>query len=161
MDLKQREVEYLQSLNNIKRANEKREEEEIRKKKDFSDTEDFRFEDDNKNNSVFNNLQRFSQNKNIKLPYDYKYSFIKNNFNTFVLVDPFEGFGTQIETDFIELFENHNLYASAFLPLSSLKSSDVFTEYSFLKYRLDFKLSFNRNIVYPEDNQIIFIINIQ
>ena len=100
-----------------------------------------------------NNLQRFSQNKNIKLPYDYKYSFIKNNFNTFVLVDPFEGFGTQIETDFIELFENHNLYASAFLPLSSLKSSDVFTEYSFLKYRLDFKLSFNRNIVYPEDNQ--------
>jgi len=146
-------VEYLQSLNNIKRANEKREEEEIRKKKDFSDTEDFRFEDDNKNNSVLNNLQRFSQNKNIKLPYDYKYSFIKNNFNTFVLVDPFEGFGTQIETDFIELFENHNLYASAFLPLSSLKSSDVFTEYSFLKYRLDFKLSFNRNIVYPEDNQ--------
>ena len=81
----------MQSLNNIKRANEKREEEEIRKKKDFSDTEDFRFEDDNKNNSVLNNLQRFSQNKNIKLPYDYKYSFIKNNFNTFVLVDPFEG----------------------------------------------------------------------
>lgn len=146
-------VDFIQLQQNKKKIEEKIEVEYINSNKDFSDTNDFSFEEDNKNNSVQNNLQRFNQDKTNKLPYEYKYSFLKNNFNTFVLIDPLEGFGTQIETDFIELFENHNLYARAFLPVSSLKSSDIFTEYSYLKHRIDFKLSFNRNIVYPEDNQ--------
>ena len=146
-------VDFIQLQQNKKKTEEKIEFEYINSNKDFSDTNDFSFEEDSKNNSVQNNLQRFNQNKTNKLPYEYKYSFLKNNFNTFVLIDPLEGFGTQIETDFIELFENHNLYARAFLPVSSLKSSDIFTEYSYLKHRIDFKISFNRNIVYPEDNQ--------
>ena len=146
-------VDFIQLQQKKKKIEEKIEVEYVNSNKDFSDTNDFSFEEDNKNNSVQNNLQRFNQNKTNKLPYEYKYSFLKNNFNTFVLIDPLEGFGTQIETDFIELFENHNLYTRAFLPVSSLKSSDIFTEYSYLKHRIDFKISFNRNIVYPEDNQ--------
>ena len=146
-------IDFIQLQNNNQKIEEKKEDDFIRSNKDFSNTNDFSFEEENKNNSVLNNLKRFNQSKEIKLPYEYKYSFLKNNFNTFVLIDPLEGFGTQIETDFIELFENHNLYARAFLPVSSLKSSDIFTEYSYLKHRIDFKISFNRNIVYPEDNQ--------
>ena len=146
-------IDFIQFQNNKKKVEERKDVEFNRINKDFSNTSDFSFEEENKNNSVLNNLQRFNQRQEIKLPFEYKYSFLKNNFNTFVLIDPLEGFGTQIETDFIELFENHNLYAKAFLPVSSLKSSDIFTEYTYLKHRIDFRISFNRNIVYPEDNQ--------
>ena len=107
--------------------------EKVKNEIDFSDTDDFSFEGEiNNNTSIKNNLNQSNRWSN-RLPYDYKYSFLKNNFNSFVLVDPLEGFGTQIETDFIELFENQNLYAKAFLPLSRLKSSDIFAEYSYLK----------------------------
>ena len=127
--------------------------EKVKNEIDFSDTDDFSFEGDiNNNTSIRNNLNQSNRGSN-RLPYDYKYSFLKNNFNSFVLVDPLEGFGTQIETDFIELFENQNLYAKAFLPLSRLKSSDIFAEYSYLKKRIDFRLSFDRNIIFPEDNE--------
>ena len=37
--------------------------------------------------------------------------------------------------------------------MSRLKSSDIFTEYSYLKKRIDFRLSFDRNIIFPEDNE--------
>ena len=57
--------------------------------------------------------------------------FVKNNFNSFIKVDPQEGLGTQVETDFIELFEDHKIYATAFLPFSSFKSSDFYSEYSY------------------------------
>ena len=58
-----------------------------------------------------------------------------------------------IATDFIELFEDHKLYARSFLPLSSLKSTDIFTEYSYLKHRFDFRVSFDRKILYAEDSE--------
>ena len=37
--------------------------------------------------------------------------------------------------------------------MSRLKSSDIFAEYSYLKKRIDFRLSFDRNIIFPEDNE--------
>ena len=146
-------IVHLRSQQKKKSETEFKASEKIKNEIDFSDTDDFSFEGEiNNNTSIKNNLKQSKRGSNT-LPYDYKYSFLKNNFNSFVLVDPLEGFGTQIETDFIELFENQNLYARAFLPLSRLKSSDIFVEYSYLKKRIDFRLSFDRNIIFPEDNE--------
>ena len=39
------------------------------------------------------------------------------------------------------------------MPFSSLKSSDIYTEYSYLRHRFDIKLSLNRNILYAEDSE--------
>ena len=146
-------IVHLQSQQEKKSETEFKIKQEEKNGIDFSDTDDFSFEGEiNKSTSIKNNLDQSKRGLN-SFPYDYKYSFLKNNFNSFVLVDPLEGFGTQIETDFIELFENQNLYAKAFLPLSRLKSSDIFVEYSYLKKRIDFILSFGRNIIFPEDNE--------
>ena len=98
---------------------------------DFETTEDFNFEDDKKiTSSILKNIER-KKNSRINSDSKYRYSFVKNNFNSFIKVDQQEGLGTQVETDFIELFEDHKIYASAFLPFSSLKSSDIYTEYSY------------------------------
>ena len=120
---------------------------------DFEKTEDFDFEDDKKiTSSILKNIER-KKNRTVKSGSRYSYSFVKNNFNSFIKVDPQEGLGTQVETDFIEMFEDHKIYANAFLPFSSLKSSDLYTEYSYLKHRFDFRLSLKREILYTEDSE--------
>ena len=130
------------------------EDEDRKKNVNFKTTEDFEFKDDKKVlTSVQKNIQKSNNKNTSKRSYEYTYSFIKNNFNSFLRVDPLEGFGTQVETDFIELFEDHNLYAKAFMPLSSLKSSDIFSQYSYLKHRIDFKISLDRKIIYAEDSE--------
>ena len=80
--------------------------------------------------SILKNIEINRDNRR-RVGNKYKYSVIKNNFNSFLRIDPQEGLGTQVESDFIELFEDHKFYASTFLPFSSLKSSDIFTEYEF------------------------------
>ena len=128
--------------------------EERKKNINFKTTDDFEFKDDKKVlTSIQKNIQKNNKKNTNKKTYEYTYSFIKNNFNNFLRIDPLEGFGTQVETDFIELFEDHNLYAKAFLPLSSLKSSDIFSQYSYLKHRIDFKISLDRKIIYAEDSE--------
>ena len=108
-------------------------------------TENFEFKDDNKEtSSIFNNINNFQNRTQISEPISYNYSLVKNNFNSFIKIDPLEGYGSQIETDFIDVLEDHKLYAKAFIPFSSIKSSDIYTEYTYLKKRIDFKLSYNR-----------------
>ena len=144
-------VSFIQK--NISINKKKIEAEELLKKNNpnFKTTDDFEFKDDKKIlSSVQKNIQK-NNKKSRPNSYEYSYSFIKNNFNSFLKVDPIEGSGTQVETDFIELFEDHNLYAKAFLPFSSLKSTDIFSQYSYMKHRVDFKISFNRKIVFSED----------
>ena len=131
---------------------------EINKKsgqKDYEETENFIFKDEkNKNiSSVISNYKKFQKKSNSFSLNDYKYSFIKNNFNSFIAVDPIKGFGTQIETDIIDIFENHRLYGRAFLPFSHLKSGDIFVEYSFLKHRIDHKIGYKRKIIVLEDDE--------
>ncbi len=119
----------------------------------FESTEEFIFEDEIAiKSSILKNIER-NKKSDINIGSDYKYSFVKNNFNSFLHIDPLEGLGSIIETDFIELFEDHKIYARSFLPLSSLKSTDIFTEYSYLKHRFDFRVSFDRKVTYAEDSE--------
>ena len=122
--------------------------------KNFQSTDDFKFKDDKKQvSSILNNINNFQNESRDSGPINYSYSFIKNNFNSFIKIDPLEKYGSQIETDFIDIFEDHKLYARAFVPFTSIKSSDIFTEYSYLKKRIDFKISYNRKIYFAEDKE--------
>ena len=141
-----------------KKLNEKKIDFEIKsqkeKKIDFEKTENFEFKDDNKKtSSILNNINNFQNRTKLSGPINYNYSLVKNNFNSFIKIDPLEGYGSQIETDFIDILEDHKLYAKAFVPFSSIKSSDIYTEYTYLKKRIDFKLSYNRKIYFAEDQE--------
>ena len=146
-------VDYIQSQRSNIKKREKIKREIIEDNINFETTENFAFEGENKlKSSILKNIEINRDNRR-RIGNKYKYSVIKNNFNSFLRIDPQEGLGTQVESDFIELFEDHKFYASAFLPFSSLKSSDIFTEYSFLKKRFDFRISFDRKILFTEDSE--------
>ena len=146
-------IDYLQKQQSNIKKREKIKREKIKDNINFETTENFSFEGENKlKSSILKNIEINRDNRR-RVGNKYKYSVIKNNFNSFLRIDPQEGLGTQVESDFIELFEDHKFYASAFLPFSSLKSSDIFTEYSFLKKRFDFRLSFDRKILFTEDSE--------
>ena len=146
-------VDYIQSQRSKIKKREKIKRENIEDNINFETTENFLFEGENKlKSSILKNIE-INRNISRRTGNKYKYSVIKNNFNSFLRIDPQEGLGTQVESDFIELFEDHKFYASAFLPFSSLKSSDIFTEYSFLKKRFDFRISFDRKILFTEDSE--------
>ena len=146
-------VDYIQSQRSNIKKREKTNRENIEENINFETTENFSFEGENKlKSSILKNIEINRDNRR-RIGNKYKYSIIKNNFNSFLRIDPQEGLGTQVESDFIELFEDHKFYASAFLPFSSLKSSDIFTEYSFLKKRFDFRISFDRKVLFTEDSE--------
>ena len=146
-------IDYIQKQQSNIKKREKIKRENIKDNINFETTENFSFEGENKlKSSILKNIEINRDNRR-RVGNKYKYSVIKNNFNSFLRIDPQEGLGTQVESDFIELFEDHKFYASAFLPFSSLKSSDIFTEYSFLKKRFDFRLSFERKILFTEDSE--------
>ena len=146
-------VDYIQSQRSNIKKREKTNRENIEENINFETTENFSFEGENKlKSSILKNIEINRDNRR-RIGNKYKYSVIKNNFNSFLRIDPQEGLGTQVESDFIELFEDHKFYASAFLPFSSLKSSDIFTEYSFLKKRFDFRISFDRKVLFTEDSE--------
>lgn len=146
-------VDYIQKQQSNIKKKEKIKRENIKDNINFETTENFSFEGENKlKSSILKNIEINRDNRR-RVGNKYKYSVIKNNFNSFLRIDPQEGLGTQVESDFIELFEDHKFYASAFLPFSSLKSSDIFTEYSFLKKRFDFRLSFDRKILFTENSE--------
>ena len=146
-------IDYIQKQQSNIKKREKIKRENIKDNINFETTENFSFEGENKlKSSILKNIETNRDNRR-RIGNKYKYSVIKNNFNSFLRIDPQEGLGTQVESDFIELFEDHKFYASAFLPFSSLKSSDIFTEYSFLKKRFDFRLSFDRKILFTEDSE--------
>ncbi len=144
---------FINSLEEKEKVEDELKSDNIKKNINFETTENFIFEGESKiKSSILKNIEM----KNVagKNTYSkYKSSFVRNNFNSFIKVDPQEGFGSQVETDFIELFEDHKLFASAFLPFSSLKSSDLFTEYSYLKKRIDFKVSLDRKILFTENSE--------
>ena len=146
-------VDYIQSQRSNIKKREKTNRENIEENINFETTENFSFEGENKlKSSILKNIE-INRDNSRRIGNKYKYSIIKNNFNSFLRIDPQEGLGTQVESDFIELFEDHKFYASAFLPFSSLKSSDIFTEYSFLKKRFDFRISFDRKVLFTEDSE--------
>lgn len=146
-------VDYIQIQKSLEKNIAIKRKDEKKENINFESTDNFNFEDENSiKSSILKNIERNKKPSN-NLGSKYRYSFVKNNFNSFLEIDPLEGLGSIIETDFIELFENHKLYARSFLPLSSLKSTDIFTEYSYLKHRFDFRVSFDRKILYAEDSE--------
>ena len=123
---------------------------------DYEDVDNFIFEQENSYNnvsSIISNYKKFQRNSNAYTSHDYKYSIIKNNFNSFLFIDPIKGFGNKIEVDIIDLFENHKLYTNAYVPFRNLKSPDIFVEYSYLKRRTDFKLGFKRKLIFLENDE--------
>jgi Tol biopolymer transport system component len=84
---------------------------------------------------------------NIKGPYKYMNTFGVERVNASFMIDPLRGTGMLLEGDMSDLMGNHRMNAGLF-GLFDLKSNSVFGEYLYLKRKVDFKLRFDRKVIF-------------
>ncbi len=122
---------------------------------DFIDTDNYLFEDEKapslrqrqskfKPESFFANYRKLEKESTIIGPKAYVPRFSFNNLITSFAIDPIRGFSFLLETEINDMLENHRLNAGV-LSNTDLKTANIFGEYQFLKFWMDFHLRFERN----------------
>lgn len=135
-------------------------EEEEASEGEFIDTDNYVFEetlkkDDFKPDSFFSTYRKLSTESKTNGPFSYTPRFSFNNLVTSFGMDPIMGFGINLETEINDVLENHRLTAGAFVS-PNIRSSEVFAEYQYLKFWMDFYVRFERNS-YHINNQTRFV----
>lgn len=119
---------------------------------DFIDTDNYQFKDQiaekttQRNFSFLSNYRKLEKTTSMLGPLPYDTRFSADNVVTSFVIDPLRGFGMLLETSMNDMLENHKFYGGI-LAISDLRSGDVFGEYQYLKYRVDFKVRYNRNVI--------------
>lgn len=130
---------------------------EVREDDGLIDTDNYVFEEEVKKSfkpeSFFSNYRKFERASTVVGPMSYEPQFSFNNLVTSFAIDPIRGFSLLVETEINDLLENHRLTGGG-LTTTDLKSGNIYAEYQYLKYWMDFHLRFNRNsyIVDPQSS---------
>ncbi len=98
--------------------------------------------------SLLDNLRKLQTRKTTVGPLPYQTRFFTDNVVTGWTIDPLRGFGLQLETQLTDLLENHRFRAGAMAILDFRSGSDIFAEYKYLKYRVDFEARFDRKSIF-------------
>ena len=97
---------------------------------------------------------RSEKTPSITGPTQYRERFSADNVVTSWVVDPLLGFGIKLETQMNDMLENHKFYGGI-LATSDLRSGNIFGEYQYLKYRLDFKGRYSRKTLLAESEEVL------
>ncbi len=84
--------------------------------------------------------------KSISGPFPYETRFSAENLVTSFVIDPLRGFGVLLQTEMTDMLENHK-FSGGVMITTDLRSGDIFGEYNFLKYLVDFNVGFERNVI--------------
>lgn len=99
-------------------------------------------------------LRKHEEEKKLKTygPYDYRQQLMSTDYIVSnLLLDPLRGAGIMMQASMTELFFNHKLNLSINIQ-ASIRNSNYYAEYEFLKYRNDLKIRFkNENIFRSND----------
>jgi len=125
---------------------------------DIIDTDNYIFESDIKDedeedddtSDFLENYRRNQRETQVVGPLPYQTRFSADNIVTSWVIDPLLGFGIKIETQMNDILENHQFFGGI-LATSDIRSGDVFAEYRYLKYLVDYRIRVDRN-VFVEDN---------
>lgn len=123
---------------------------------DLIDTENYQFDADvvrqrSESSSFLSNFRGVQRKSRILGPIPYEPRFSANNVTTSFVIDPLRKFGMLLETRMNDMTEDHHFYGGA-LAISNLRQGDIFGEYQFLKYRVDFKVRYDRKVIRRESN---------
>ena len=119
------------------------------------DTDNYVFEDESETSfapeSFFSKYQSFEQeNERVgPIPYNPKFQF--NNVITSFLWDPYRNFMMFMETEINDILENYKIKGGALMK-TDFKQGDLFAEFQYLKYWMDFKVRLDRK-TYILENQ--------
>ncbi len=111
------------------------------------DTDNYVFEDETENayqpESFFSKYQSFEQESERIGPIPYRPRFTFNNVITSFLWDPYRNFMMLLETEINDVLENYKLKGGA-LVKPDLRQGDIYAEFQYLKYWMDFKFRIDR-----------------
>lgn len=111
------------------------------------DTDNYVFEDETENayqpESFFSKYQSFEQENERIGPIPYHPRFTFNNVITSFLWDPYRNFMMLLETEINDVLENYKLKGGA-LVNPDLREGDIYAEFQYLKYWMDFKFRIDR-----------------
>lgn len=119
------------------------------------DTDNYVFEDESETafapESFFSKYQSFEQENERMGPIPYNPRFQFNNVITSFLWDPYRNFMMFMETEINDVLENYKIKGGALIK-TDFKQGDIFAEFQYLKYWMDFKLRVDRK-TYILENQ--------
>jgi len=123
-------------------------------------TKNYQFEkaDENPNpversNSFLDFYRNTSSNGGLSGPFNYETRMQTNNLVTSFVIDEIRSFSTLMEIEMNDFLENHRFQGGILIPLSFSQGYDVFGEYEYLKYRIDFKARYYRKSIVERDPQ--------
>lgn len=128
------------------------------KESEYVDIDNFTFEDDEdlserfRPQSFFTDYERVESSPKVYGPIRYKPEFSFQNLITSFAIDPLRGFGVVVETQINDLLENHKLTGGGLI-ITDLKSGDLFAEYEYLKYWMDFRVRLDRRTIFQQNDQ--------
>jgi WD40 repeat protein len=79
------------------------------------------------------------------LPYEHRFS--ADNLVTSWVVDPLRGFGILLESQMNDMLENHR-FVGGVMTTMDFRSGDIYAEYQYLKWFIDFNARFEREVYY-------------
>ena len=125
---------------------------------DFIDTDDYQFEDEaeeedpyDKSFSFLSIYEKIQKEPTVTGPLPFETSFTASNFVTSFAVDQLRGFGVLLETQMTDVLENHK-FNGGFLAITEFKSGDMFAEYTYLKNPVDYRVRYERNVVFENSS---------
>ena len=133
---------------------------EGRKKDDLTaiiDTDDYVFDKDvtkkaAETESFLSTYRRTAVPEKPRGPLPYQTRFSTNSMVTSWVIDPFRGFGILLETEMNDMLENNQFNAGLMTTLD-LKSGDIYAEYKFLKYLVDYSARYDRSAWYVNETE--------
>lgn len=123
-------------------------------------TDNYRFEDEAvKNNqpseSFLSRYMKAREKSRITGPFPYESKFSADNLVASLIVDPMRGMGVLLETQMNDMLENYRFHGGIMSTLD-LRQGDVFAEFEYLPYFMDFSARFDRKAIrwdpYTNDN---------
>ncbi|MDN5215778.1 translocation protein TolB [Fulvivirgaceae bacterium BMA12] len=126
---------------------------DIEDETDIIDTDNYVFDKDvveqkqeSNNTSFLSNYRKLQKESKVVGPLPYETRFSADNLITSWVIDPMRGFGIQLEARMNDMLENHRFYGGI-LAITDLKNNDLFAEYQFLKYKIDFGARYERKTI--------------
>ena len=121
---------------------------------DYIDTDNYVFSDEVEGayepDSFFANHDQLQQDIGRIGPFRYDPRFSFGNVTTTFGNDPLRGFGYILQTEVVDMMENHRFTAGGFFT-QGFSQSDIFGEYQFLPYWADFQFRVDRKTYKFED----------
>ncbi len=123
-------------------------------------TDNYRFEDDavresQPSESFLSRYMKAREKSRIAGPFPYESKFSADNLVASLIVDPMRGLGVLLETQMNDMLENYRFHGGIMSTLD-LRQGDVFAEFEYLPYLMDFSARFDRRAIrwdpYSNDN---------